>query len=203
MDSIKNGESLIINRKIVSIVTASLIMLGTFIFIAGYFWGYRQASQDVQLNIKQTNFADQISYASNNLDASSNLINVADDNSNLVDNTTSHSAQIEQNNQGLINDLSDNLSENTNTENTNDLTNYYAELIGFGRLKAAQAFVDKMKDKGFLLVIRKRISKTGAGKIVNWYQVITESYSNKQELQKVVDVIRQTERLQGIKIKNS
>jgi septal ring-binding cell division protein DamX len=196
----QDNEHLIIKRKIVSVIAASLIILGLFIFLAGFFWGYRKASHDVQIDINQTSFADQISYSALHLirDAKQDVIE-STANNNIANSTTASTVDQEA------------------TESTQEATidgqdavikapelaaGYYAELIGFGRLKAAQSFVDKLKNQGYQVVIKKRVSKIGNGKVINWYQVVTQTYANKFELQKILEIIKKTERLQGIKIKS-
>ncbi len=195
-NNVQDYEHLVVKRKVVSLIVASLIILGLFIFLAGFFWGYRRASHDVQIDISKTSFADQISYAALQLEPdtakinSDNIINQA-----LVSVVQQDPlANIESNTESSLEDL--------NHNNPAVASGYYAELIGFGRLQAAQLFVDKLKAKGYQVSVRKRISKSGNGKTINWYQVITQTYPDKRALQKMIEVIKKTERLQGIKIKN-
>lgn len=203
-NSIPDDENLVVQRKFVSLIVAGLIVLGLFVFLAGFFWGYRRASHDVQIGINKTSFADQISYAALQLEpieqepksdlavasASANIINPV-----LMSTIEKEPVAIEQ----------ADLVVQPNPEHFDDTgaaRGYYAELIGFGGLKAAQAFVDKLTVRGYQVVIKKRVSKSGNGKTVNWYQVVTQNYTDKQKLQKILEAIKKTERLQGIKIKS-
>lgn len=199
-------EHLIIKRKVVSLIVAGLITLCLIVFLAGFFWGYRRASHDVQLDINKTSFADQISYAALQLEPSATTVDV---------NATYDSKNAQDSGDNIINpalvsmvDMVDQAPVINYESQLEDLNHtklsggYYAELIGFGKLQAAQLFVDKLKNKGYQVSLRKRISKSGNGKTINWYQVITQTYSDKPALQKMLEVIKKTERLQGIKIKN-
>lgn len=195
MESIKDYNNLIVDRKTVSIFTAILVMLGVFAFVVGYFWGYRRASAEVQASLSRTSFADQVSYnASHEFSGKgmeADIINPVAENIIVI--TDSNSAPQEA---AVATEL-------LQASATGTSLTYYAELIGFGRLKAAQVFVDKMKQKGYPVTIRKRVSKAGGGKVVNWYQAITENFDDKIKLQQLVDTIKKTEHLQDIKIKNS
>lgn len=206
-----NRDQLIMNRKAVSVVCAGLILTGVMIFVAGYFWGYRRASTDVAGVINKNGFADQISYAANH---SFNTQGMS------VDQIVSQEAEdvIAPNAQNIIvadaekelaaslanNDINNdiNLEASDTNASSKEISKYYAELIGFGRLKPAQVFVDKLKQKGYTTFIRKRASKNG-GKVVNWYQVITAEFNSKDQLQKLLNGIKKTERLQNIKIKKA
>ena len=77
---------------------------------------------------------------------------------------------------------------------------YYAELIGFGTLRCANKFAAKLKNRGFSVVVKKRRSKTSRGKTIVWYQVISEKFENKNDLIAFVDIIKEKERLKGIRI---
>ncbi len=77
---------------------------------------------------------------------------------------------------------------------------YLAELIGFGSLSSAQAFVDRLEKKGIKVSIKKRDSKSARGKLVSWYQVVTQPYDSHENLMRVVDVVKRDERLKGVHI---
>jgi len=78
--------------------------------------------------------------------------------------------------------------------------NYYAELIGFGTARAASKFVEKMKKQGFSVALKRRRSRSSKGKTIIWYQVITEKFDNKSDLIAFVDIIKDKERLKGVRI---
>jgi len=192
MENFKDHNHLIISRKTISIAIAVCILMEMLAFVAGYFWGYRKATADVQVNLNKTNFTDQINYTTGQQFAGNGM---------PVD-------QVDQADASTINPNADNVI--VASEQLEDSTpvvtagqQYYAELIGFGSSKTAQAFVDKMQKRGYTVIIRKRVGKNSKGKTTNWYQAITENFDDKDRLVQLVEAIKQTERLQGIKIKNS
>ena len=208
MDNIKDRDQLIVGRKAVSVICAGFILTSTMVFVTGYFWGYRRASKDVAGVINKNSFADQISYAANH---NFNTQGMSTDQTDQVDQAVVD--VIVPNTQNIIatevvesiannNDINNDINVDTSGVSTKEAIKYYAELIGFGRLKPAQNFVDKLKQKGYATFIRKRVSKSG-GKVVNWYQVITAEFTSKDQLQQLLNGIKKTERLQNIKIKKA
>ena len=184
-------NNLMVSRKAVSISLAIVIALAVFCFIAGFFWGYRQASTEVQANINQTGFIDQINHAAN----TNKIISAAVADAPVVVVSQSTDATIDP-----ADAIVSKLEPVETSENIPD-QKYYAELIGFGHLKTAQAFVDKMQKKGYPIVMRKRSSKSGNGKVINWYQAITENFEDRDKLTTLIEMIKKTEHLQDIKIK--
>ena len=68
-------------------------------------------------------------------------------------------------------------------------------LNGFGTLKAADRFVNRLQKKGIPVEVKKRISKTVRGKIIAWYQVVTKEYTDKSVLEKLVATLKKDEKL--------
>ena len=79
-------------------------------------------------------------------------------------------------------------------------TTYYAQLIGFGTQKAADNFVKKLERKGIQAKVHTRQSKSARGKNYYWYQVVTELYDNKNELEIVVNCIKNDEKIHDVRI---
>lgn len=77
---------------------------------------------------------------------------------------------------------------------------YYAELVGFGSFKAATQCAERMQAHGFLVQVKKRMSKTARGKTIAWYQIITPLYDDKDSLSQQVTRIAKQERLKGVRI---
>lgn len=76
----------------------------------------------------------------------------------------------------------------------------YAELVGFGTKSAAQAFYNRLKKEGISVILKKRTSKNSRGRIMCWYQAVTEKFDNKRDLIAFVDIIKDKENLKGVKI---
>lgn len=195
MDNIQNKNELVISRKMVSVTLAVCILMNAFFFIAGFFWGYRHATADVQIGLNKVSFTDQINYtASQQFDNNGMAVDqINPDAENVI--TTPVVDELKS-------EAASEVTEVIVTEKEEPATQkYYAELIGFGHLKTAQAFVDKMQKKGYPIVIRKRMGKNGNDKNVNWYQAITENFEDRAKLIKLIEVIKKTEHLRDIKIK--
>ena len=77
---------------------------------------------------------------------------------------------------------------------------YKAQLIGFGTMRAAHQFADRLQQKNLPVRVQERHSKTAQGKEVIWYQVTTELFNDKQELMAFVERIQKEERLKDIRI---
>jgi len=78
---------------------------------------------------------------------------------------------------------------------------YYAQLIGFGTEKAAHLFVKKLAAKGIETEIKKRVSKTVKGRTSYWYQVVTTTYTNKDDLSELVSRISKEENIKDASIR--
>ncbi len=77
---------------------------------------------------------------------------------------------------------------------------FYAQLIGFGTSAAAHRFTQQLQKKGIAVSVKTRYSKTPKGKQIMWYQVVTENYTNRKELEQLVEKVSRSERLTGAKI---
>jgi hypothetical protein len=77
---------------------------------------------------------------------------------------------------------------------------YYAQLIGFGTLSAAEQFANHVTKKGFSVKVEKRRSRSAKGRIVYWYQVVTDMDADKEHLERVVDVLVNQEKLRNVRI---
>lgn len=77
---------------------------------------------------------------------------------------------------------------------------YKAQLIGFGTMRAAHQFAERLQHKNMPVRVQERHSKTAQGKEVIWYQVTTELFNDKHELTAFVEQIQKEERLKDIRI---
>lgn len=201
MNTIQDKSDLIISRKAASVVLAICILMNAFFFIGGFFWGYRHASNDVQIGLNKVSFADQINYtASQKFD---NNITTADQINPEAENIIVEVKEKEQ--EAVSSELKENKEDSKAKDSSDEKLDqqYYAELVGFGHLKTAQTFVDKMQKKGYPVIIKKRVGKNGKDKTVNWYQAITENFEDRTKLVKLVEIIKKTEHLRDIKIKKN
>ena len=180
------GEGLFVSNRQLSFVTAGNIILLFTTFILGYFWGQKYAVEHFVDKIHNGSFADQI-YSS--------LFSLQEG-SPISENSVQSSIMTDT--EQLISKKELNVQDTVITPLDNKLTvstNYYAQLIGFGTLKAANRFVDRLQKKGISVKVKKRISKTVRGKIISWYQVITKEYSDKSVLEKLISTLKKDEKL--------
>lgn len=182
-------------------------------FLVGYFWGKRSAVVQFAQKVEQDSFADQI-YASlcalydyepqiEEKGATAKEVPsettpteervVANQESNLPEVTEPAQVQTAENSceepvEAITADQQENLSQ------------CYAELVGFGSERSATLFVHKLLEKGYEVFVKKRSSITAHHKKIAWYQVVTQPYQDKDALQEMVDRIAQEEKLKGIRI---
>jgi cell division septation protein DedD len=212
---IDQNSTLSMGRKTVSWVMAGLILSGALIFGVGYFMGYRHALVSVQNQIKQTNLQDQAAQvlaedAAQDLNTAAVVEDPEKWNGDLemeqVLPTSQTAAQaVNVPSEVVVADSkSAQLESSAQTDDEQESTqgSYYAELVGFGYQKAAQDFVAKAKRKGYPVILVEKTNRTGKGRVVTWYQAVTENFSSKAELERLIRTIKRTEHLQGIKIKS-
>ena len=171
-----NKNDLIITRRQASFLSAGLLILFTAFFIVGYIIGQRKALNEFNDRLQDESFSDRVRYSLNSSYGSSPMNEVDSSDSEVELDPQSSEAQQKQN------------------------KIYSAQLFGCGTLKAAQAFVNRVKKLGINTFIKEKKSKSAKGKIVRWYQLVTKDYDNKEDLQKDLDKIQITEKLQQIKI---
>jgi len=87
-------------------------------------------------------------------------------------------------------------SENVNVADTQ----YYAQLIGFGSARNAQQFAQKLSRKEIPVLVKKRQSRTARGRFVSWYQVVTEKFNDRQELEALIARLEREEKITGVQI---
>lgn len=171
-----NNVCTITDRQAAFIVSG--IAFACFIsFVAGYFMGVSHETETVIADIRTDAFADEIA---------SSLYARETPQDKVVDLYASVVGEPE-----IAPAFMQDKKEEINTE-------YYAQLIGFSKREAAVDCVNKWKKKGFDVQIKKRESKTAKGKTVCWYQVVTQKYTSKKELEQIVDLLKKQEKLKDV-----
>lgn len=218
-DERSTQEGIMIPARYVGLCGASIVMILASVFMGGYFWGKKQALETFCKSTDRDSLADQIfvalcgaadskdSHQSTNNDDLDEVIEeqettvlVAGDSQSpdqvtVANQSNDQSAQAES-----AHPIS---SEKTCHSPDSQKAPHYAELIGFGSLQGAKRFAQRIREKNHLNVsVKKRISKTVKGRTVTWYQVVTEPYANEQELISLVNVVKQQERLNDVRIVN-
>jgi hypothetical protein len=184
-------NSLTIDRKQASRLVSCSLLCAFFIFVAGYFWGKKKAFE-----LYSTTNRDEVASGAitESLDA-------------LYDEPIQYSKGHDE---GEPIDAQYKKSQNSSEQiapslQKNPLVYYKAQLIGFGTLKAAEEFVGRLKKEGITTSIVKRASKPSGRNasrknVIYWYQVITEAFSDKHNLEVVVEKIKNIEKIHGIQI---
>ncbi len=183
---------LLLSMRQLSFVVAGNIILLFTAFILGYFWGQRYAVEQFVDKIDNDSFADQISSSLFSLQKNSAI---PEDIMQSVDTTTSEQSCFskELDKPDTMTHVVHNVTANTSTVSLTSY--YYAQLIGFGTLKAANRFVNRLQQKNIPVEVKKRISRTARGKKITWYQVVTKKYNDKSVLEKLVAILKKDEKL--------
>jgi len=190
-------RGLFLTNRHVSWILSFFIIMSFFVFIAGYFFGKKKAVEKFYKKIDQDSLADHIYYS---------VCSIYDNGNDLKQESTEASMDAScekkspQEDKKKKKELVVKKIESFKEENKTSQENYYAELIGFGTARAANKFVAKMKKQGFSVALKRRKSRSSKGKTIIWYQVITEKFDNKSDLIAFVDIIKDKERLKGVRI---
>lgn len=181
------------NRQLSTIV--AFIMLIPFMsFLGGYFFGIHFGAEDFTHRVEQESFTDQI-YASLCVTPQEK-----DENCVVTQDESIEPAQAVDIDASSIAGTPENNDKASIVEPTLSKERFYAQLIGFGTSRAANNFVQRMEEDGITTSIKTRKSKTSKGKVVSWYQVVTEPYANKSELLRIVERIKEKEKIKDIQI---
>jgi hypothetical protein len=205
-----SSDGFFITNRQTSMICSLLILLFLMSFVSGYFWGHGKATQEFTEKLVDDSFTDKINYSfySNfektppepELDADS-----AEEDFEEVESTPFALSNVEGPNVVVKEDEKEvKVNQGNALTIKNELpqsdTNYYAELVGFGTLQAAQNFVQKARQHGFNIDIKQRVSKTAKGRTIYWFQAITEKLGNKDQLMDLVAKIQKTEKIKDVKI---
>jgi cell division septation protein DedD len=200
-------QGVFLNNRHMSWALSIILLLNFFVFMTGYFLGKKQAVDQLNYKIDQESLTDHVyssMYALYDTKAqpeSSDTIEPEDEVAEAdlaieepaVEQAVDITAQVQ-----VSDEIPENTAEVTSIQNNGH--EYYAQLVGFSSEKAAQQFVKKLAQRDITAHIKQRPSKTAKGRIVHWYQVITESFTKKEELLKLVENIKRRENLHDVRI---
>lgn len=125
---------------------AAALAAAFFIFVAGYFAGKHAGMRWINEHFEQETFADKIYTSLCVEDADSEDSTEGEDTDKNV--------------------------EGADEKGTPEL--FVAQLVGFGTRSAADAYADRLRERGVLVSVKERSSVTARGKERHWYQVVTE-----------------------------
>lgn len=203
----------------VSWLFSAVILFSFFVFITGYFLGKHHAVEKFYHKIEQDSFADHIYYSMCSLYDKGGIENNNGGGTEAV--ATDSDGEDQEKGSGLELSMQGALTlvpasaigkkvdsgdcttitdkEGQKTEEK-EQAQYYAELVGFGTETAAEKFADELKKKNITVLVKRRHSKTARGRVTTWYQVISETFSNKGDLMAFVDDVSTRERLKDVRI---
>jgi len=207
-------DQIVLSKRQISMIMASMVIFCLFVFIVGFFLGKRVVVDEFSSNVTQNALHDQIDYllTSQSLQSSQeeivnneesqehesplDILELKDQNS--TESLAESLSSVEP--IGLTKDIKvshTKISENNNKKSIEpDIYDpQYACLIGFGTKQAANAFVVRLKKHHITVILKTIISKTASGKVRTWYQAITPTYDSATELQEVVRKIKRLEHI--------
>jgi len=184
-------RGIFLTSRHVSWMLSFFIISSFFVFIAGYFFGKKRTVEKFYNKIDQDSLADHIYYS---------VCSIYDNNEEAVKQESTEESSSVVAKVAVASNLQQPQNEQVLAKSKVSQEHFYAELIGFGTARAAQRFVAKLKQQGFSVVLRRRKSRSSKGKTIVWYQVITEKFDNKSDLIAFVDIIKDKERLKGVRI---
>lgn len=182
---------LALNRTSVSRMVAGGTLVCFFIFVTGYFWGKKHATEDFMSAVNEEALVDKMQVALNTLTPMSSQVDaVADTNEETV-------AVAEQETEVLQPEQSSQPSE----EVVPSGKLYIAQLIGFGSENNAKQFVKKLARRGVTdVVVSAKTSRMSGGRKRTWYQVVTKPFADHQQVVALVDRIKEIEKLHDVRI---
>jgi len=199
----------------VSWSVSSGIMLCFFVFISGYFLGKKKAVEKFYKKIEQDSFADQIYYSMCSMYDKGDLKQADGQDSLLEGNenkastplvaATAVAQRVDADSERALSSPqgvgSANHEKNKqDVQKSKDDGQFYAELCGYGTLRAAKRFANKLLSEGVTVSVKNRRSKTARGRIIVWYQVVTGTFNDKNDLIALVDDISAQEKLKDVRI---
>lgn len=180
-------RGLYLDQRQLNRTIAGAVIVGLFLFVGGYFWGQHSAIDQVLHAVERDSFADQIYYsmcpANENKEGESADSEEQEETEPAQKNDTAAPAENEQ----------VAVSEPAEEQKT-----YFAQVAGFGQQARAQRYANQLQQRGFAVHVVKRISKSGRGRSVAWYQVVTDDFHDKQTAEQTIAQLKTQERLRSV-----
>jgi hypothetical protein len=208
-----------ITKKQASITAALLVFLTILIFIAGYFWGKQSMLEEFTQKTSQESFNDQVDYlltmqsftakhgplpepteGQEKIDIQKALDNIPD--------------ALEENDKEKEEEVAKPVEKNSLQKNKKETKSeevkiqqapqgkHFAALAGFGKKSSAEGMIQRLKKYKIDLELKTKVSKSASAKGTRtWYQVVTKNYSDKDELQRLVDRIVALEHIKKSDVK--
>lgn len=193
---ISERDIIYITKKQASVAVVTLAIFCLLIFMLGYFWGKQSVVDGLGQRITQESIHDQIDYSS--------MIQSISDRTREDESGSPQEASVTQED-AVVSDTHDantGFNDVAKDDASKNKKKYSAILIGFGTKQGASDFVRRLQKHDISVQIRTRASKSASGKTKRaWYQVVTNVYDSKDELDTVINRIKKLERLKNSDIK--
>lgn len=219
----KNAQGLFVPVRQVSWIVASIILANFCLFMGGYFLGQKNAITTFSNKLEQESFGDQI-YSSmcalcdsqgeteetetaQDEQVDGQLIVAQDQKPTLTSDQIALGQTIDADKTSTSATAGKDDNESDRVCNDNDAgqdevqsAQYFAQLVGFGTARAAQQFAHRLSLKEIPVIVRKRQSRTARGRFISWYQVVTEKFDDRTELEAIIEKIEGEEKLNDVRI---
>jgi len=215
----QDQNGIYISKKQASITAALLVFLSILIFIAGYFWGKQSMLEEFTQKTSQESFNDQVDYLLTMQSFTAKhgpLPEPTDD---------------QEKNAKILEAIPDALEENQKEEEpvkpaqasvsikpnkaaveskvvvpvvteSNKTGKHFAALAGFGKKASADAMIQRLKKYKIDLELKTKVSKSASGKGTRtWYQVVTKTYPDRDDVQRIVDRVVALEHIKRTDVK--
>lgn len=204
------GErGLLLDKRQLSRIASAIIIILFCVFVAGYYLGKRTALQEFSQAVEQGSFSDHI------FSSMCSMYEAKDEPSGEeaeVSDVTEQQAPAEvapvdtpdaaesavKNTVQPVADEAAQVAESSAIHQK-----YYAQLAGFGTQQAAQKLTQRLAQRGITTHVKKRPGKTPKGRKTTWYQVVTPTYNDKEELTQITGLIQRLEHIKDIRIVNA
>ena len=188
-------EGLFIPARQVSGAIVAVLAVAAVLFMSGYVVGKKQVVEELMAQVEHDVFADQIYSSMCSLyDAGSSLERIACAIPKRQEGEHECSLEDVSSEESLVQD------ELSGGCPPADAPFYVGQLLSYHARHYADAFVQKVARKHIPLEVRTRKSVTAAGKTKKWYQVVTKPYSDRQELERIIEQVAYEENIKGVKI---
>jgi septal ring-binding cell division protein DamX len=190
-------KGLCVTNRSVSLAVAGALLCIVSVFLVGFFAGQRSAAQHFIDKAGQGAFADHIYAAMCGLSGTSEQQEEVA-NAEGGESEADEGASQEATSAVVAAEITESASDEAEASESG--SECYAQLIGFGTAKAAQDYVNRLKRKGIPVFMQKRHSRSAKGRLVTWYQVVTEKFRDEEKLQALIARLKEEEKLQGIRV---
>lgn len=183
-------QCLCVSKKQVSRLVVASMILGFIVFVCGYYLGKRNAAQELIFEMQQELLVpSQHSLISSLHDATARL--TSDKELTNINDQDGSTWQAE--NDAPIPTISTERSEASKV--------WQAQLAGWGTYKEAVRCVQLLKKAGMeTRIVQRKSMSPHKDKVRYWYQVVSGTFSDKTELERLVNIVSQRVKIVGAKI---